>query len=128
MKVYVAHSREINYKKDLYQEIRKSEVLQKYEIILPHEKNENNFQGRAFYKTIDVLIAEVSERATGLGIELGWCYDDHKPIYCIYREGSKISSSIKAVTNHFYEYKNNKEMIEIIKNILNTEMEYKENR
>ena len=128
MKVYVAHSREINFEKDLYQEIRKSEELQKYEIILPHEKNESNFQGRAFYKTIDVLIAEVSERATGLGIELGWCYDDHKPIYCIYREGSKISSSIKAVTNHFYEYKNNKEMIEIIKNILNTEMEYKENR
>ena len=128
MKVYVAHSREINFEKDLYQEIRKSEVLQKYEIILPNKKNENNFQGRAFYKTIDVLIAEVSERATGLGIELGWCYDDHKPIYCIYREGSKISSSIKAVTNHFYEYKNNKEMIEIIKNILNTEMEYKENK
>lgn len=117
MNVYVGHSKEINYKY-LYKKIREDNELRKFNIILPHEEDANSRNGREFYKTIDIMIAEVTERATGLGIELGWAYDDKKPIYCIYKKGSKISNSLKSVTDNFYEYENIDDCLEYIKSII----------
>ena len=118
MKIYVAHSRTINYKEDLYKPLRDDDFFEDHELILPHETSENSSNSREFYKTIDVFIAECSEPATGLGIELGWAYDDSKKIYCIYKAGSKISGSIKAVTDTFYEYSDTVQMVEIVKDIV----------
>lgn len=70
MKIYVAHRRNDTYQEEIYNPIRTDEDLKKYEIILPHEEGVNPPDGREFYKTIDVMIAECSYHATGLGIEL----------------------------------------------------------
>ena len=118
MKVYVAHSRLMDYQKDLYDVIRSDESLKEHTIILPHEESSSSSNTRDFYRKLDVLIAECSEVATGLGIEIGWAYDDGVPIYCIYKKGSKISGSIQSVTNEIYSYEAKEEMLEIIHEIL----------
>ena len=121
MKIYIAHSKLINYIEELYNPIKEMELYKKHEIIFPHENDFTSNNTRDFYKSIDIVIAECSLPATGLGIELGWLYDDDKKIYCIYKSNSKISSSIKVLTDNIYSYNNIKEMKEIIENIINGE-------
>lgn len=123
MKIYIAHSKKIDYINDLYKPLRNDSFFEKHELILPHEKCENSSNPREFYKNIDIFIADCSEAGTGLGIELGWVYDDNKEIYCIYQTGKHVSNSIKSVTDNFYEYSNIKEMIEIVKEIVKKEMQ-----
>lgn len=114
MKIYIAHSREFDYESELYRPIRQAATLSQSAIILPHEPGYNNHHDRDFYKTLDLIIAEVSYPTTGLGIELGWAYDDKIPIICIYKAGAKVSDALRAVTDQFYEYSNNNELIKII--------------
>ena len=118
MKIYIAHSKNMNYIEDLYKPLRSDPFFNNHELILPHEKDVNSTNSREFYKTIDIFIADCSEPATGLGIELGWVYDDNKKIYCIYQKGKKVSNSIKVLTNNFYEYNNSSEITSLIKNII----------
>lgn len=118
MKIYIAHSRKMDYMNDLYIPLRNDSFFVNHELILPHEKNERSYNTREFYRTIDVFIADCSEVAIGLGIEMGWAYDDNKKIYCIYKSGSVLSSSINAITKNFYEYENSDEMVGIVKNII----------
>ena len=117
MRIYIAHSREIDYVNNLYKPLKNDPFFNEYDLILPHETDKPN-NTRDFYGSIDILIAECSEVSTGLGIELGFAYDDNVQIYCIYQYDKKISSSIKAVTNNFYEYHNIDEMVNIIKEII----------
>lgn len=127
MIIYVAHSKKINYKEDLYNPIRKDRKLEKYHIILPHEASDKSYNTREFYKSLSVIIAEVSNAGTGLGIELGWAFDDGIPIYCIYKKESKIASSLKFVTDKFFEYESPKELVAIIEKII-FDLEIKEEK
>ncbi len=83
MGIYVVHSKSIDYINEIYKPIRNSEYLKQFDIVFPHEKDSNSYNDRSFYKDFDLVIAEVSEPGTGIGIELGWFYDDNVPIYCI---------------------------------------------
>lgn len=118
MRVYIAHSREFDYIKELYEPLRRDETLSKYDLILPHEADDNSCNPREFYKDIDVVIVECSYGSTGLGIELGFAYDDGTPIYCLYRSGARFSNAIRAVSDKFYEYSSAEELVEIIRGIL----------
>ena len=118
MKIYVAHSKKMNYIDDLYKPLRNDTFFKNHELILPHETDVYSKNTREFYKTVDIFIADCTESGTGLGIELGWAYDDNTKIYCIYKKGSKLSNSLKAVTDKFYEYSNTNEIVSIIKNII----------
>ena len=127
MKIYVAHSRGYDYEKELYYPIRQMD--NNNEIILPHENGKNEPHTREFYKELNCIIAECSYPATGLGIELGWAYDDQKPIYCIYKKGSKVSGSLHALTNQFMEYSDSIDLINVVGRIISTEEEKrKENK
>ena len=118
MKIYIAHSRDIDFINELYKPIKNSAELSNCEFILPHEKKQENNNNRMFYKNLDMIIADVSKPSTGMGIELGWANDDNVKIYCIYKKGLKYSSSLKTVSNNFYEYSNEIELIDIIKKII----------
>ena len=117
MKIYVAHSRDFNYQNELYLPLKNDDIFKKHEFVFPHD-GDNSKHDRNFYKNIDLVIAEVSYPSTGLGIELGFFYDDNKKIYCIHRNNKKISSSISMVTDKIYEYSNLDEMLDIIKQFL----------
>lgn len=126
MKIYIGHSRDYDYQNKLYSPIRNDKELQKYEIILPHENNNSILYSKDFYSSIDLFIAEVSLPATGLGIELGFAKRDNTNIVCISNKDTKLSSSLKAVTDKFYTYSSNDELLIIIKQIIK-EYENEEN-
>lgn len=73
MKIYIAHSSEIDYKRDLYEPIINDSYFKKHYLILPHESSNTITNTRADYKSIDILIAECSKASVGLGIELRFC-------------------------------------------------------
>lgn len=118
MKIYFAHSRDLDYQNDLYAPLRACTSLPQSDIILPHEGKDHVNNTREFYRSLDLIIAEVSFPATGLGIELGWAADDKTPVYCLYRSGCKPSGSLHAVTDKFYEYSSKGEMIQLISDII----------
>jgi hypothetical protein len=120
MKIYIGHSREFNFKDDLYLPLRESRLNSEHEIILPHEiyQEAGDFVTKDIIKTCDVMVAEVSFPATGLGIELGWANAFERPIICIYRKGSKISGSLKIVCKDFIEYTDKEDLIEKLENAL----------
>lgn len=117
MRVYIGHPKSIDYL-TLYKAIRSDEELKSYEIILPHEYDANGANSREFYQTLDIFIAEVSEKATGLGIELGWAYDDGVDIYALCNKSAKVSNSVRVLTDNIYLYEDIDEMIAIVKSII----------
>lgn len=104
-----------------YEPISNSNILATETLIFPHKNNEDNYNSREFYSTLDLFIAEVSDRATGLGIELGFAYDDGVPIYCISKKGLKPSRSLAAITDNFVEYETLNDMVEKICEIVAVE-------
>lgn len=69
-------------------------------------------------KNCDIVLAEVSLPATGLGIELGRASTYSIPIVCISKVGVKISDSLKFITKNFIEYSNSEDLIEKIHTFL----------
>lgn len=110
MKIYVTHSRNFDFKNDLYSPLRNSELSSKYEIFLPYE-TEGFINSKELIKKSDLVVAEVSYPSTGEGIELGWANNTNVPIICIYKEGSKLSNSLKAVSETFIAYSDTNDMI-----------------
>jgi len=70
MKIYFGHSKNFDFKKELYELIRKSELNKQHKIIFPHE-TEEFVNSKNIIKDCDLMIAEVTYPATSLGIELG---------------------------------------------------------
>lgn len=118
MKIYFSHSKQIDFKV-LYKAIRESEADARHEIIFPHEKNSDpsDFITKDVIKECDLVVAEVSFPATGQGIELGWADSFDKKIICLYKKGSKLSSSLRVVSNEFLEYDSIEEFIDKFKQV-----------
>jgi nucleoside 2-deoxyribosyltransferase len=119
MKIFVSHSRDFNYKDELHRPIRESVLNNKYEFFLPHEA-ENFVNTEKIIKNSDLILAEVSFPSTGEGIEIGWANTLNIPILCIYKEGAKISGSLKYITKNFIIYKNSIDLIKQIANFINS--------
>ncbi len=118
MRVYLGHSKNFAFEKELYEPIRNSRLNNKHTIVLPHEKSDKPFNSKEFLKNCDLMIAEVSYPATGLGIELGWADIYGIPIICIYKKNTKPSGSLKVITDKFLEYSNSEELIVKIEEII----------
>jgi len=118
MRIYVTHSKDFDFRKELYLPLRNSSLNSLHEIVLPHEKSDELFNSKDFIPTCDVVIAEVSLRSTGQGIELGWANAANIPVICMHKQGIKPAGSLKVVSNIFLEYKDAKEMIKKIEEVL----------
>ena len=115
MKIYIAHSRGFDLRKELYDPIKNSSLAREHTFIFPHEKSEELFSSKDFFQNgCDLIIAEVSYPATGLGIELGWANMLKVPVVCIYKKDSILSGSLKAVTNTFLQYSDTSDLIDKI--------------
>lgn len=110
MEIYIAHSNGFDFKNELYAPLRKSELNIKHHIFLPHETDEF-VNTKEIIRKSDIIVAEVSYPATGVGIELGWANDANKRVICIYKTGCKVSKSLKVVCNTFIEYSNSSDII-----------------
>jgi len=112
MTIYVTHSSGFNYKNELYQPLRQSELNDFHHITLPYEHSVEPLSSKEYLKDCDlVLVAEVSYPSTGQGIELGWADLYHLPIVCLYKQGMKLSRSLKVVAQTFIEYENSEDMV-----------------
>lgn len=111
MKIYFGHSKDFDFKEELYRPIRESALNNEHEILFPHETNEF-FNSKDRIKSSDLMIAEVSYPATGLGIELGWAEMLKTQVLCVYKKRYKISGSLKVVTKDFIEYESAKDLVE----------------
>jgi nucleoside 2-deoxyribosyltransferase len=119
MKIYIAHSRGFDYKKDLYEPIKQSALNKEHTFILPHEKSDELFDSKELLRNdCDLVIAEVSYPSTGVGIELGWANAFGVPIVCFYRKDFKPSESLRSVSKEFVEYNDVKELISEIDKII----------
>lgn len=111
MKIYVAHARSFAFKTKLYKPIKNSLLSKKHTFIFPHGGGKSISSKVFFKRGCDLIVAEVSHPATGVGIELGWADMLRIPIICIYKKGSRISNSLKNVTTTFLEYSDETELI-----------------
>lgn len=117
MKIYIAHSSDIDYENEIYGPLKSSD-FSGHTIILPHE-GEVNFQNvRDRYKDIDAVIAECSKPSTGMGVELGWFFDDGKPIFCFYKKGAKPSSALEAIAREIIEYSDSEDYVKKVREII----------
>ena len=118
MRIYIAHPTNMDYQKEIYEPLRNDDFFLEHELILPHEKSAEISNTRDDYRNVDLVIAECSQPSTGVGIELGWFYDDKKPIYGFYKSGAKFSSAINVVAKKIIEYQNTQDFVEKVKEIL----------
>ncbi len=110
MKIFFAHYRHADYEKDLYEPLRASVLSTEHEIILPHEHG-SVIKTKDVIRSADVVFAEVSYSATGVGIELGWADAFGKPIVCLYKKGTKPSGSLQFLTSEILEYENGDDLV-----------------
>ena len=120
MKLYVCHSCGFDYIKELYEPLRKSELSRKHQIFLPHEGNNGTVNTTQIIKDSDLIIAEVSLKSTGMGIELGRAEVFGKRIICIYKKGADYPKVLRFVSKDFIEYNDSQDMINKIKNLISS--------
>jgi len=111
MRIYIAHSKKFDFKKELYEPLRNSKLNKDHEIIFPHEYSDKPFNSKELLKSFDLIVAEASFPATGLGIELGWADIFNIPIIALCKKDCKLSSSINVLTKNIISYKDSKELI-----------------
>jgi nucleoside 2-deoxyribosyltransferase len=117
MKLYFCHSRHIDLENELYKPLRGSSINEKHEIIFPHENGDVG-NTKDIIRSADIVFAEVSAAATGVGIEVGWADALGVPVVCIYKKGSTPSASLKYVTDDFIEYADGDDMLAKIEDFL----------
>ncbi|MEI8143426.1 MAG: hypothetical protein WCG48_02330 [Candidatus Berkelbacteria bacterium] len=123
MRIYVTHKRDSNYINELYRPLKDSNIGRDNQLILPHDESQESYSSRDLFlnKKVDLVLAEVSNPATGQGIELGWADVAGLPIICFSKKDAKIANSLKSITDKFIVYTDSIDMIEK----LNTEIQKK---
>jgi len=119
MKIYFAHSSNIDYKTDLYLPIKSYAKLWKHhEIILPHDQLVEGYYSKDVIKEVDFFIADVSYPSIGLGMEIAWADNYNKPILALYKENYKISSSLNFINTNIASYQSIEHMLQQISSFI----------
>lgn len=66
----------------------------------------------------DFLIAELTTKSIGVGIEIGYAYAKGKPIIYLHKKDSEYSTTASGSSTHHIEYENETDLTELMKNIL----------
>ena len=70
----------------------------------------------------DILIAELSNKATGVSVEVGYAFARNKPIIYLKRKNAEYSTTVGGCANYLIEYSDEKDLkkqlIKILKSIL----------
>jgi hypothetical protein len=114
MKIYFSHARASDFKKELYEPLKKSVLAKEHELVFPHEKSEELFDTKKNLKNCGLVIAECSYPKLGVGIEIGWADIYNIPVIACYKKGAKESNSVNAIAKTIVRYGNEKELMEKI--------------
>ncbi len=111
MKIFIAHSTAYDYQNELYKPLRASRLNTEFDLFLPLENGIQRIT-KDHIKQSNVLVAEVSYRSTGQGIELGWADIFQVPIIYIHKKGMLSSRSLDKLSTTFLQYETADQMIE----------------
>lgn len=70
----------------------------------------------------DFLVAELTTKSIGVGIEIGYAFAKEKPIFYLRKIGSEYSTTASGCSNYVVEYENELDLVEIMVKLLNTNM------
>ena len=114
MKIYVSHSSKIDYKKDIYDVLRNSDLAKQHEFLFPHEPGLDLFPTKQLFDNhgCDLVFAEVSFPSHGQGIELGWAYDAGIRIIFGSKPEAKLSTTLPLLSREFFTYTSSIELVE----------------
>lgn len=60
----------------------------------------------------DLLIAELSTKSIGVGIEIGYAFANHKPIFYLRKKGAEYSTTAAGCSEFVIEYENELDLLE----------------
>ena len=102
--LYVSHSKAVDYRNELYAPLQASDLVDAWELFLPHSGGSVARNTREVVRGARAVLAEVSQPATGLGIELGWADAFGVPIVALHRHDARPSGSLAFVARLVLPY------------------------
>jgi hypothetical protein len=112
MRVCVAHSKDFDFRTELYGPIRESRLNGVHDFVLPHEHSEELFSSKGFFRDeCDAIVVEATFPKIGIGIEVGWADAYDVPIIAMHRKGTKLSGSLRPMCREVIGYDGPQEMI-----------------
>ncbi|MBL4725044.1 MAG: nucleoside 2-deoxyribosyltransferase [Lutibacter sp.] len=66
----------------------------------------------------DFIIAELTTKSIGVGIEIGYAYAKGKPIIYLRKKGSEYSTTASGSSTYIIEYENENDLMELMKTLL----------
>lgn len=102
MKIFVSHSSDFDYEKELYDPLRKSKLFGEHEFFLPHA-DDRDINTKEEIQSSDLFVAEASHPSTGSGIEIGWAHAANIPILVVYKD-NLASGLLRYLTDNLYPY------------------------
>ncbi len=117
MIIQIWHARNSDFIEELYRPLKESNFFHKHDWIFPHDGIALH-NSKETLKTVDFFIAEVSQPAIWLGIEIGFASIYGKRILCIYKEWTQPANSLRCVTDDFIEYHDADDLIHQISQFL----------
>lgn len=118
MKIYVCHATSFDYKRELYEPLKRSVLGQDHELILPHE-TELFKNSQLDIESSDLVLAEVSYPSTGMGIELGWANAAGVKLLLICRNTATPSRSLDVLGAEMIYYDHAADLVQNINNYFN---------
>ena len=109
---------------NLQKQFKKNDIellvfVDKYNFIADQEKE---MMKTAFQEidNSDFLIAELTTKSIGVGIEIGYAFAKNKPVIYLLKKGSEYSTTASGCSNSIIEYRNEHDlresMVELLKN------------
>lgn len=114
MNIYVGHAKHLNYREELYPSLKKVGEKTGVTFVLPHDLSDEPFPSKDVLPTCDLMVADVSLPALGLGIEIGWANMMEIPILFIHQSDSEFSRSIQEVSTAILSYKDGDDLQKLL--------------
>ena len=70
----------------------------------------------------DFLIAELTTKSIGVGIEIGYAFAKEKPIFYLRKKDSEYSTTASGCSNYVIEYENELILVEMMDKLLKTKI------
>lgn len=120
MKIYLSHSTQYDFLNELYRPLQASPLNTKHEIIyfLSDDSPDKTKNSKEVIRTSDVVIADVSIRSIGIGMELGWADAFEKRIILIHQKEAQLSKYLKLLTEEIISYESSQDLVRQLEQIL----------
>ncbi|MEN8125174.1 MAG: nucleoside 2-deoxyribosyltransferase [Bacteroidota bacterium] len=91
--------------------------VDKYNFKATQEKEMMKVAFEEIYNS-DFLVAELTTKSIGVGIEIGYAFAKEKPIYYLRKKYSEYSTTAFGCSNYVIEYENEIELVEMMEKLL----------